>query len=122
VEEVRRIGAGGNYTIILKRSGDQYVTLCLELEVAGMGYTPEEALENTELAIESYLEAMEADSLPAERPVPLNVLHEFLAGEEGEIAREEPKLKVLAYAWEEPHPRHVQPQISEAIEKSRGRL
>ncbi|MEE8163800.1 MAG: hypothetical protein V3T92_07355 [Anaerolineae bacterium] len=100
IGEDRRIGAGGDYTIVLKRSGDQYVTLCLELEVAGMGYTPEEALENTRLAIESYLEEMEADSLPPERPVRLNVLHEFLAGEEErkEIAGEKPKLKVLAYA------------------------
>ena len=48
-----------------------------------MGETPEEALENSELAIESYLEAMEADSLPPERPVSLNVLHEFLAGSQG---------------------------------------
>lgn len=76
---VRRIGAGGDYTIVLERSGNQYVTLCLELEVAGIGYTPEGALGNTGLAIESYLEAMEADSLSPERPVPLNVLHEFLA-------------------------------------------
>jgi len=86
-----------DYTIVMKKSGDQYVTLCLELGVAGCGHTREEALENTRNAIESYLEAMDADDLSPWRPVPLEVLHEFLAGEE-EAPTIEPGLKVLAYA------------------------
>ena len=90
----------GDYTIVVKKSGDQYVTLCLELSVAGCGDTRQEALENTRLAIESYLEAMEADALSPLRPVPLGVLHEFLAGEgeEREQHALAPRLRVLAYA------------------------
>lgn len=74
----------GDYTIVVKESGDQYVTLCLELSVAGCGDTQQEALENTRLAIESYLEAMKTDALSPSRPVPLDVLHEFLTGESEE--------------------------------------
>ncbi len=69
------------FTIVIKRSGEQFVTLCLELGVAGTGDTRDEALENTRDAIESYLEAMDADGLAPERAVPLEQLHEFLADE-----------------------------------------
>jgi predicted RNase H-like HicB family nuclease len=86
------------FTIVTKRSGSQYVTLCLELGVTGCGDSLEEALADTRLAIASYVEAMSADSLSPWRPVPVQVLHEFLAGESGESSAKAPTLKVLAYA------------------------
>ena len=85
------------FTIVTKHSGSQCVTLCLELGVTGCGASLEDALADTRLAIESYLEAMEADSLSPWRPVPLQVLHEFLAGEQAPPAATL-ALKVLAYA------------------------
>ena len=85
------------YTIILKKSGDQYVSLCLELTVVGCGATKEEAISSVRDAIDSYMDSTEA-RMPLERPIPLDLLHEFLS--EGEVApevEEVPRLKVLAY-------------------------
>ena len=85
------------YTIILKKSGDQYVSLCLELTVVGCGATKEEAISSVRDAIDSYINSVEA-GMPPERPIPLDLLHEFLS--EGEVApevEEVPRLKVLAY-------------------------
>lgn len=86
------------FTVVTKRSGSQYVTLCLELGVTGCGDTLENALADTRVAIESYIEAMKADDLSPWRPVPVQVLHEFLTGEESEPPATQPMLKVLAYA------------------------
>jgi predicted RNase H-like HicB family nuclease len=72
------------FTVVVKRSEAQYVTLCLELGVAGCGDSLEDALADTREAIESYVESMQADNLSPWRPVPVQVLHEFLAGESGE--------------------------------------
>lgn len=85
------------YTIILKKSGDQYVSLCLELTVVGCGATKEEAISSVRDAIDSYTDSIEA-GMPPERPIALDLLHEFLS--EGEVApevEEVPRLKVLAY-------------------------
>jgi len=84
------------FTIILKKSGKQYVSLCLENMVVGCGRTKGEAIENVKEAIFSYLDSIE-DGMSVERPIPLDLLHEFLTeGEEG-IGRPEvaPVLKVL---------------------------
>ena len=86
------------YTIILKKSGEQYVSLCLELTVVGCGATKEEAISSVRDAIDSYVNSIEA-GMPLERPIPLDLLHEFLS--EGEVVAPEveelPRLKVLAY-------------------------
>jgi len=85
------------YTIILKKSGNQYVSLCLELMVVGYGTTKEEAIANVRDAINSYVDSIE-EEMSLERPVPLDLLHEFLSeGEEPAKVEKSPKLKVLAY-------------------------
>ncbi len=85
------------YTIILKQSGDQYVSLCLELTVVGCGGTKEQAISSVRDAIDCYINSTEAGVSP-ERPIPLDLLHEFLSeGEEAAEAEEAPHLKVLAY-------------------------
>jgi len=85
------------YTIILKKSGVQYVSLCLELTVVGCGATKEEAISSVRDAIGSYINATEAGVSP-ERPISLDLLHEFLSeGEEAPEIEELPRLKVLAY-------------------------
>ena len=93
-----RYHVSNEFTVVVKHSGAQYVTLCLELGVAGCGDSLESALADTRQAIESYMEAMEADSLSPERPVPVRVLHEFLTGEGDETPAASPSLKILAYA------------------------
>jgi predicted RNase H-like HicB family nuclease len=85
------------YTIILKKSGKQYVSLCLENMVVGCGKTKDEAIESIKEAILSYLDSIEGMSI--ERPISFELLHEFLSEGEGEISKPEmtPKFKVLAY-------------------------
>ena len=88
-----------NYTIILKKSGKQYVSLCLENMVVGCGMTKEEAIENVKNAIQSYVDSLE-EAMSLERSVPLKLLHEFLAEVEEEqigVAEEVPAMKVLTY-------------------------
>ena len=89
------------YTILLKKSGEQWVSLCLELMVAGSGDTRHQAITSLKDAIESYVSAMEDDGLSPDRPVPLDVLHRFLAGEEQEASefpdRMAAEVRVLAY-------------------------
>lgn len=88
-----------NYTIILKKSGKQYVSLCLENMVVGCGMTKEGAIENVKNAIQSYVDSLE-EAMSLERPVPLKLLHEFLAEVEEEqigVAEEVPAMKVLTY-------------------------
>jgi len=43
------------YTIVLKKSGGQVVSLCLENMVVGCGKTRHEAIENVKEAILSYI-------------------------------------------------------------------
>ncbi|MEW6104387.1 MAG: hypothetical protein AB1630_11340 [bacterium] len=83
------------YTIVLKRSEGQYVALCLELMVVGCGDTKEEAMATIKDAICSYLDATE-EGMEATRPVPLEILHDFLKDEEEEPYIM-PKMKILAY-------------------------
>jgi len=85
------------YTIILKKSGKQYVSLCLENMVVGCGKTQGEAIECVKVAIFSYLNSIE-EGMSLERPIPLDLLHEFLSEGEEEISKPEvaPRLKVFA--------------------------
>ncbi len=69
------------YTILLKKSGNHWVSLGLELMVVGSGKSRKEAIATIKDAIESYISAMDDDGLSPESPVPLDVLHRFLAGE-----------------------------------------
>ena len=89
------------YTILLKKSGEQWVSLCLELSVTGCGRTRKEAMDTLKDAVESYLCAMKDDGLSPDSPVPLDLLHEFLAGESLEQTKTSHKLSaevgVFAY-------------------------
>lgn len=91
----------GTYTIILKKTGRQYVSLCLELSVVGCGRTRENALQSVRDAIDSYLESVEGTNLPRSRPVPIDLLHDFLWGEESvgaAVPKVRAEVQVLAYA------------------------
>ncbi len=87
-----------DYTIILKKSGKQYVSLCLENMVVGCGMTKKEAIENVKNAIRSYVDSLE-EGMNLERPISLKLLHEFLAETEDRIGATEevPAMKVLTY-------------------------
>lgn len=67
-----------NYTAVLKKSGNQFVALCLELGVVGCGQTRSEAMRCLESAIESYQEYATEVGLPETRPVAMNEVEKFL--------------------------------------------
>lgn len=71
-----------NLTGIVKREGNQYTALCLELDVSSFGSTPEKAISALRDAIEIYIQYMlEQDREDAIlRPVPVQALREFLMG------------------------------------------
>ena len=69
-----------SFTCLLKKEGDQFASLCVELDVASCGDTEQEAINGLRNAIEAYIEFMidERRQDEIERPVPMNELKDFL--------------------------------------------
>jgi len=67
-----------NYTAVLKKSGKQFVALCLELGVVGSGDTRSQAIQNLRAAIDSYIDYAAEVGLPETRPVAIQQLSDFL--------------------------------------------
>ena len=67
-------------TCFIKREGNQYASLCVELDVASCGRTKKEALDSLKDAIETYIEYMISEGQKKEiyRPVPMSELKQFL--------------------------------------------
>ena len=72
-----------SFTCLLKREGNQYTSLCVELDIASCGHTKKEAIEGLKNGIEAYLEYMMSEGKKNEiyRPVPMNELKDFLFSE-----------------------------------------
>lgn len=72
-------------TCLVKKEGNQYASLCVELDIASCGKNKKESLDSLRDAAEAYLEYMIAENRRDEiyRPVPIDELKEFLfAGDE----------------------------------------
>lgn len=69
-----------SFTCFVKKEGDQYASLCIELDIASCGTNKEEAITGLKNAIETYLEYMISEKRENEiyRPVPMNELKDFL--------------------------------------------
>jgi len=68
------------FTGLLKKSGSHYVALCLELNVASQGESIEEAKRMLQDTCAEYLCYLKEEHLEKEtRPVPLEILREFLS-------------------------------------------
>jgi predicted RNase H-like HicB family nuclease len=69
-----------SYTCLVKKEGNQYSSLCIELDIASCGSTKRKAIEGLKNAIETYLEYMYSEGRKNEiyRPVPMNELKNFL--------------------------------------------
>ncbi len=66
-------------TGIIKKDGDYYVALCLELNISSQGENIEESKRMLQEACEEYLSYMDEKSVGDEiRPVPVEILREFL--------------------------------------------
>ncbi len=69
------------YTMVVRRSGDKWVTLCLENGVVGQGDSREEAMRRVQDAIVSFEKAVKAEEDLFSAPVSIRELHEFLTYE-----------------------------------------
>lgn len=86
-------------TCFLKREGNQYASLCVELDVASCGRTKKDALDGLKRAIETYIEYMVSEGREKEmyRPVPMNELKQFLFPEDD---IEEKTLKAIPLSFQ----------------------
>lgn len=73
-------------TCLVKREDNQYVSLCVELDVASCGKTKKKAIEGLKNAIEAYIEYMSSQKRGKEfyRPVSMDELRNFLFSEKNE--------------------------------------
>ncbi|MBU0567962.1 hypothetical protein KJ693_02735 [bacterium] len=71
-------------TCLAKKEGNQYASLCVELDISSCGSTKKEAVQGLKNAIEAYLEYMVSEGRENEiyRPVPMNELKDFLFPEQ----------------------------------------
>ena len=74
------------YTMVLRKSGDDWVALCLENGLAGQGRTKEESIKKLREAIESFEEVRKTGEDVYSAPVSIKELHEFLTLEGKELA------------------------------------
>lgn len=81
-------------TCFVKKEGNQYTSLCVELDVASCGRTKADALDGLKRAIETYIDYMVSEGRQEDiyRPVPMNELKTFLFPEE---KLEEKSLKAI---------------------------
>lgn len=66
------------YTMVVRRSGDKWVTLCLENGMVGQRASREEAIRHLREAVASFEEAVRAEEDAYSAPVSIRELHEFL--------------------------------------------
>jgi len=83
------------YTMVLRRSGSNWVALCLENGLVGQGVTKEDAIRKLKEAIESFEEVSEKDSDIYSASVSIKELHEFLTIESKEPISEEYELRAV---------------------------
>ena len=67
-------------TCLIKKEGNQYASLCVELDVASCGKSKTEAIDGLKRAIETYIEYMVSEGRQKEiyRSVPMDELKGFL--------------------------------------------
>lgn len=83
------------YTLVLRRSGKNWVSLCLENGLVGQGTTKEIAVEKLKEAIASLQEAKESDEDIYTAPLTVKELHEFLTVEHVEPVGEPLELRAV---------------------------
>ena len=66
------------YTIIIRKSTQYWVSLCLENGLVGQGKKPAQAIDKLKETIESFLEIYQQEINIYSSPIRINELHEFL--------------------------------------------
>lgn len=86
-------------TCFVKKEGNQYASLCVELDVASCGRTKKDAIDSLKCAVETYIEYMVSEGREKDiyRPVPMNELKSFLFPEH---QTEEKSLKAIPLSFQ----------------------
>lgn len=83
------------YTILLRKSIDYWIALCLENGLVGQGDTKENAVEKLKEAIEPFNEVYKTESDIYSAPISVKELHEFLTIEGKEPTSETYELRAV---------------------------
>jgi predicted RNase H-like HicB family nuclease len=83
------------YTMVLRKSGDGWVALCLENGLAGQGVTKEESMSKLREAIESFEEVRKTEKDVYSAPISIKELHEFLTMEGKELVSQTFELRAV---------------------------
>lgn len=73
------------YTVVLRKSGNDWVALCLENGLVGQGTTKDESIRKLKEAIESFEDVRRAEEGVYNAPISIKELHEFLTIEGKEL-------------------------------------
>ncbi|MEG4069112.1 hypothetical protein QUA42_17590 [Microcoleus sp. Pol11C2] len=82
--------------MLLRKSADYWISLCLENGWVGQGNTPEQSIDKLKQAIESFSEVYEAEYDVYFCPLSINRLHEFLTLEDARFSNTYEVRKVYA--------------------------
>ena len=72
------------YTVILRKSQEYWVSLCLENGLVGQGNTQQQAIDKLQEAITSFEKIYQSENNIYSSPISIQELHEFLTIEEKE--------------------------------------
>ncbi|MCK4765294.1 MAG: type II toxin-antitoxin system HicB family antitoxin [Candidatus Aminicenantes bacterium] len=84
------------YTVVLRRSNDYWVAMCLENGTVGQGLTKEDSIVSLKDAIESLEEAFLSEEDIYKQPVSIHELHEFLTVEGPEPLAQQYELRAIS--------------------------
>lgn len=83
------------YTTILRKSGKNWIALCLENGLVGQSNSKEKAIEKLKEAIESFQDACMTEPDIYNSPISIKELHEFLMVEEHKPSFEAYELRAV---------------------------
>lgn len=83
------------YTVVLRKSGNDWVALCLENGLVGQGMTKEESIRKLKEAIESFESVRKVEEGVYNAPISIKELHEFLTIEGKELASQTFELRAV---------------------------
>ena len=83
------------YTVILRKSGNYWVALCLENGLVGQGNTKENAIEKLKESVDSFSAVCKEKSEVYSAPLSIKELHEFLTVEGKEPESESYELRAV---------------------------
>jgi predicted RNase H-like HicB family nuclease len=92
---VTEVKAMDFYTMVLRKSGNDWVALCLENGLVGQGMTKEESIRKLKEAIESFEDVRKTEEGVYNAPISIKELHEFLTIEGKELASQTFELRAV---------------------------